>query len=233
MKKLELNHALYLRKIFKNYFILIGLIMSISFIGLTFQSCTEDNYYEIDKSIDRTTQINNFKNTMTTANNNLMKNFLTQKKRVNRQELAVEFTKAINQDALILIKSYGITEQEIISEFGSLDSEKIALTAEAIVKAEELIDNGQTLSIFKESDYQQASLSFFGLNSTYAQSDTVGGCIADAVGIGVAFEVLEHGITGLGRRGVLKLIGKIGGKALGPIGLALATYDFADCMGWI
>lgn len=135
MKKLELNHALYLRKILKSYFILIGLTMSISFIVLTFQSCAEDNYYEIDKSIDRTTQINNFKNTMITANNNLMKNSLTQKKRVNRQELAVEFTKAINQDALSLIKSYGITEQDIISEFGSLDSKKIALTAEAIVKA--------------------------------------------------------------------------------------------------
>lgn len=233
MKKFELNQMLYVRKIFKSYLMLIGLAMSISFIVFSFQSCAEDNYYEIDKSIDRTAQINNFKNTMITANNNLMKNSLTQKKRVNRQELAVEYTKAINQDALSLIKSYGVTEQEIISEFGSLDSEKIALTAEAIVKAEELIDNGQTLSIFKESDYQLASLSFFGLNSTYAQSDTVGGCIADAVGIGVAFEVLEHGIAGLGRRGVLKLIGKIGGKALGPIGLALATYDFADCMGWI
>lgn len=144
MKKFELNQMLYVRKIFKSYLMLIGLAMSISFIVFSFQSCAEDNYYEIDKSIDRTAQINNFKNTMITANNNLMKNSLTQKKRVNRQELAVEYTKAINQDALSLIKSYGVTEQEIISEFGSLDSEKIALTAEAIVKAEELIDNGQT-----------------------------------------------------------------------------------------
>ena len=30
-----------------------------------------------------------------------------------------------------------------------------------------------------------------------------------------------------------KLLKKIAGKTLGPIGVALAVYDFADCMGWL
>lgn len=221
-----------LKKFLTGYFMLIALGISFSFIVSIIQSCTkEDSYYEMDKSIDRTSEINNFKKTMMTANNNVKNNFSMQ--RASREEMAINYTEIIKPDALTLIKSYGITEQEIIAEFGSLDSEKVALTAEAIIKAEELIDNGQTLSIFTEDDYQLASLSFIGLNSTYAQSDTIGGCIADAIGITAAFELLQSGVAGLGRKGVLKLIRKIGGKSLGPVGLALATYDFADCMGWI
>ena len=206
-----------LKKFIKGYFMLIALGVSFSFIASIIQSCNKDNYYEMDNSIDRTTEINNFKKTMMTANNNVINNSLMQRG-ISREEKAILYTEIIKPDALTLIKSYGITEKEIIAEFGSLDSEKVALTAEAIVKAEELIDNGQTLSIF---------------NSTYAQSDTIGGCIADAIGITAAFELLQNGVAGLGRRGVLKLIRKIGGRALGPVGLALATYDFADCMGWI
>lgn len=221
-----------LKKFIKGYFMLIALGVSFSFIASIIQSCNKDNYYEMDNSIDRTTEINNFKKTMMTANNNVINNSLMQRG-ISREEKAILYTEIIKPDALTLIKSYGITEKEIIAEFGSLDSEKVALTAEAIVKAEELIDNGQTLSIFTKDDYQLASLSFIGLNSTYAQSDTIGGCIADAIGITAAFELLQNGVAGLGRRGVLKLIRKIGGRALGPVGLALATYDFADCMGWI
>ena len=55
------------------------------------------------------------------------------KSRTTKELLAIDFTNEIKPNALTLIKSYGITEDEIISEFGSLDSEKIALTAEAIM----------------------------------------------------------------------------------------------------
>ena len=105
--------------------------------------------------------------------------------------------------------------------------------------AEDLIDNGQTLTLFESEDYQLASLNFLGVNNVYAQStarmasDTIGGCIADAIGITAAFEVIEHGVMGLGKKGVLKLIRKVGGKYLGAVGAVLAAYDFADCMGWI
>ncbi|KAF2513793.1 hypothetical protein [Flavobacterium foetidum] len=133
----------------------------------------------------------------------------------------------------MLIKSYGVTEQGIISEFGSLYPGKIALTAQLIVVEEELIDQGKTLSIFAEEDYSLAALSLLGMNSVAAQSDTFGGCIADAIGITAAFEVIESGIAGLGRKGVLKLVRKIGGKYLGAVGMVLAAYDFANCMGWL
>ncbi len=44
--------------------------------------------------------------------------------------------------------------------------------------------------------------------------------------------MIEQGVVGLGEKGVLKIIKKIRGKYLGVIGVALAAYDFAHCMGW-
>lgn len=227
INELAKNFKLFL----KGYAYLFLLVLSLSIIGSIFNACTNESYYETDSTVDRTKELMSFKNSMINASNRLNKN--DAQNRLSKDEIAVNFTNLIQPDALTLIKSYGITEAEIINEFGSLDSRKIALTAEAILKAEELIDNGQTLSIFSDEDYQLACVTMMGLNSTYAQSDTIGGCLADAIGITAAFELLEQGVAGLGRKGALKLLRKVGGKALGPVGLALATYDFADCMGWI
>ena len=148
-------------------------------------------------------------------------------------DLPVVFVKEVRFPALALLKSYGITDQEIIAEFGSLDSAMVVLAAEAVVQAENLIDDGITLTFFEPEDYSLAALAVFGINKSYAQTDTFGGCLADAIGITAAFEILEKGVAGLGKKGVLKLIKKIGGKYLGYIGVALAAYDFADCMGWL
>lgn len=135
--------------------------------------------------------------------------------------------------ALNLIKAYGITESEIVGEFGSLDSGKIVLSAEAILQSEHIIDQGYKLTIFENDDFKYTSIATFFINSSYAQSDTFGGCLADAIGITAAFEVIEHGIAGLGKKGVLKLIRQVGGKYLGFVGMGLAIYDFAVCMEWL
>jgi hypothetical protein len=44
---------------------------------------------------------------------------------------------------------------------------------------------------------------------------------------------MNYGIQKLGKKGAYKLLKKIAGRTLGPIGVALAVYDFADCMGWL
>lgn len=222
-----------IKKFIKGYLVLVTIILLLTSTVFIFQSCTNDNYYEVDSSKDRTAEVNSFKNAMKLAGTEIKKNSLTSRQVSSRDELALEFVQKIEHEALILIRSYGITDQQIIDEFGSLNPEKIALTAQLIVAEEELIDQGKTLSIFVQEDYQLASLSFLGVNSTFAQSDTVGGCFADAVGITAAFQLIEGGIAGLGQKGVLKLIKKIGGKYLGAVGAILAAYDFADCMGWL
>lgn len=150
-----------------------------------------------------------------------------------RATLAAEFVQEIAPYAISLIRTYGITDQEIIAEFGSFDSINIVLSALVVLMVEDLINSGQTIDIFEEDDYSYAILGLMGINSSFAQSDTFGGCLADAIGIVGAFEILENGVAGLGKKGVLKVIKKIAGKFLGPFGAAMAAYDFADCMGWI
>jgi len=151
-----------------------------------------------------------------------------------KEALALEYVAELESSALNLIKSYGVTEAEIISEFGSLDPGKITLAAQSILATEDMIDNQQTLSIFDEEDYSLVALQMLGVNSANAQAqDTFGGCVADALGVYAVAEITEKGIKGLGKKGVLKIIRKVAGKALGPIGVALAVYDFADCMDWL
>jgi hypothetical protein len=221
-----------LKKFIKGYGYLVLIAFSLSLISFVLNSCTSENYYEEDSNISRNVELSNFKKSMRLASNK-QKNNNEAIYRTSQELLAIDFTNEIKPDALTLIKSYGITEAEIISEFGSLDSEKIALTAQAILNTEELLANGKTLSIFTDEDYQFASLSIFGVNQSLAQSDTVGGCIADAIGISAAFQVMNYGIQKLGKKGAYKLLKKIAGRTLGPIGVALAVYDFADCMGWL
>ena len=141
------------------------------------------------------------------------------------------FVNSVHYPAIELVRSYGITDQEIIDELGSLDSAKIVLTAESILVSESMIDNGQTLTFFEPEDLSYAALGLIGIQPAFAE--TIGGCLADAVGIVAAAEAIEHGIAGIGRKGVLKLLRKVAGKYLGPIGVALAAYDFAECMDWI
>lgn len=209
-------------------------ILIFSVIGLatifTIQSCKKESNYNT-KIQTNAFEINQFRNALTLAGKNL--NTFSPNQRGANPPKEIKFVNELEYPALALIKSYGVTEEEIIAELGSMDSAQIVLTAEAILHEEDLIRTGKTLSFFEQEDYHLTAMSLFGINSANAQTDTFGGCLADAIGITAAFEVIEQGVMGLGKKGVLKLLRKVGGKYLGFIGVALAAYDFADCMGWI
>jgi hypothetical protein len=55
----------------------------------------------------------------------------------------------------------------------------------------------------------------------------------DALGVNAAVVLVNTGIQGLGKGAIIKIFKKIAGRTLGPIGIALAVYDFIDCMGWL
>lgn len=158
------------------------------------------------------------------------------------EEDALTFVNEIESSALSLIKSYGVTEQQLVNELSSLHPGKIALVAELILKTENLIDNGQTLPIFIYEDYSLVVLNLFGIHQASAQKnnvialaaeDTFGGCLMDAVRIAGLAELDKKGIKGLGKKGIMKLVRKVAGKALEPIGVTLAAYDFANCINCI
>ena len=213
-------------------------IILIFCIGITALSCTinESNNKEEDKDInnfDNSLALNEFKFFLDNARKNIKSS--NQNLKIDDSELppnegvaeevAEEFVNDLYIPSLDLIHSYGITDQEIIDEFGSLDPHLISMTSLAIIEAEDLVEKGYRVPDFSDEDY--ISLKVDG------SKDTIGGCIADALSITAAFEVLEHGVMGIGKKGVLKLVKKVAGKYLGLIGIGFAVYDFADCMGWI
>lgn len=208
-----------------------------SLLVFTFNSCTSEDYYEKESSRDKTIRLNNFKKTMQFAKKDFQTSRSTSRSvgvEPSEEELAEEYVQQISGDALLLIKAYGVTEQDLISQFGNLDPAKISMTAQIILLEEELIAQGKTLSIFAQEDFQLSSLSIFGVNSTYAgDGPTVGACVLEAIGVRVVVQALVGDLAALGTAGVLKIVGSVATKYAGVIGGAVMVYQFSDCMGWL
>jgi hypothetical protein len=227
-------------KHFRGSFHVLTIVILSSLLIIFIQGCKKENNYVEKRNLQVELKLVEFKNALLEAKIDIEK---MKKEELNTNKLSTGsssistfnysnyFVQSVHYPAIELIRSYGITDEEIIAEFGSLDSSKIVLTAESILVSENLLDKGQTLSFFEPADLSYAALGLLGINSAHAE--TIGGCIADAIGITAAFEVVRSGVAGLGKRGVLKLLKKVAGKYLGPIGVALAAYDFAECMDWI
>ena len=99
---------------------------------------------------------------------------------------------------------------------------------------------------FCPSDINYASL--FGINALHAQGgpfiygepgeDTVGGYLADAVGISTVFQLLGNqggsaAAKKLSKKAAKKVAKRIISRSLRAVGAALAVYDFTSCMGCI
>ncbi|WP_374172259.1 hypothetical protein [Flavobacterium tructae] len=226
-----------IKKLVKKCSLWAVIILVGSVSAILFQSCSGENYYENESSIDRTKELNNFKKAMEIAGKDFITN--TSKNRsINYQsstELSAEqYVQQISSDALVLIKSYGITEQDLINQFGNLDPQKIAITAQIIVVEEQLLSQGKTLSIFTQGDYQLGTSSFPDENTVIdSNGNTVGGCLLEAIGVKAVVQVLIGDFAALGTAGVLKIVGNVATKYAGVIGGAIMVYQFADCMGWI
>jgi len=118
-----------------------------------------------------------------------------------------------------LLLAFEIEEKDLEEVFGSKDDPRLVIVGLALLSA-------------GSEENSQAAINFSSLfgQSTYAQSG-IGGCVLEALGVNAAVDALKGGIKKLGKKGAFKLLKKVAGKALGPIGVALAIIDFADCMG--
>jgi hypothetical protein len=210
----------------------VVLILSFSFI----QSCSITEEVEFESSIDERKRLelfDTFKRGINEANNKInAANKASNSARLNKEVLAMELEGEIRPLATDILYHYGFSAQEIVEEFGSLYSPDISLAAQTIVLLEEELAQNRLIYFLDESDIYYSSL--LGINSAFAQSDTFGGCLADAVGITAVFAVLEGGANKrMKKEAIKKAIRKVVGRSLGVIGGALAVYDFSVCMGWL
>lgn len=120
---------------------------------------------------------------------------------------AQEFLEPFVNETRNLLLQEGITQTEIIDEFGSLDAPELALVGISIIEME-------------ENNYQMQ----------VQGGPSVLDCVARAF---VGFELHEGFWSQFSnRRLLLRAIGKVATRYLGAVGAALIVYDFGDCMGW-
>jgi len=104
-----------------------------------------------------------------------------------------------------MLNQYGISDQEIIEDYGSLDSP-------------ELIYVGMYLANDDSLNFQQQSNS----------SSQVVDCLLRATGTQAFHDAFWGSFTN--RRMLLRAVGRFATRTLGWIGAALIVADFADCM---
>jgi hypothetical protein len=147
---------------------------------------------------------------------------------------AKEYMLPIVQSAVDLLRFYGLSDAEIISEFGSLESPEISRAALAITRFEDLVNDGYIIEGYDDTDFIIAGLFF---QSAYAGGSQWYDCAIRAAGVEVLVQMGQGGISNivkrLGKKGVIKLIDKIASRTLGYVGAAIAVYEFSDCMGWL
>jgi hypothetical protein len=122
------------------------------------------------------------------------------------EETKMNTLKPLIDATIIALNNDGITNEEIIESFGSLNDPAIALVGIGIA-ASNAMDNVES------GDPDPINY----LGRAYLGMD------------------LQKGFWSQfsNRRVMLKAIGKAASRTLGWVGTALLVYDFADCMGWL
>ncbi|MBL87605.1 MAG: hypothetical protein CMO82_13215 [Winogradskyella sp.] len=132
-----------------------------------------------------------------------------------------------------LIKSYGITESEIISVFGSLDHPSIIVAGMGILRIESAANDGIELvdsngiSLLTGEIYDPSKM----LNIATQKSE-VFDCAMQALGITALGELISNGVNGMSKGAARKFMKRVFVRYMGWIGAGIAVYEFGDCMNW-
>jgi hypothetical protein len=188
---------------------LIFASLLITLVSFSFYSCSSENDENvIEKKIDAKKLASILKLQLNKAKENQNLNNSFQMRGTGLTETdAQEFLEPFVSETRNLLLQEGITQAEIIHEFGSLDAPEIALVGISIIEME-------------EDNYQMQ----------VQGGPSVLDCVARAF---VGFELHEGFWNQFSnRRLLIRAIGKVATRYLGAVGAALIVYDFGDCMGW-
>lgn len=188
---------------------LIFSILLLFLVSFSFYSCSSENDESvIEKKIDAKKLASTLKLQLRKVKENQNLNNSLQMRGTSLSEAdAQEFLEPFVNETRNLLLQEGITQTEIIDEFGSLDAPELALVGISIIEME-------------ENNYQMQ----------VQGGPSVLDCVARAF---VGFELHEGFWSQFSnRRLLLRAIGKVATRYLGAVGAALIVYDFGDCMGW-
>lgn len=194
------------------------------------QSCQTESI-EDTQSIEQELALSKFESLVRTSTPKIQsmverqQSFSTSKSTFSRevqQQNEAEMIESLNplvEGTKELLLAFEIEAKDLEEVFGNENDPRLVIAGLALLSMGNE-DNNQTAINFSNIFVQ----------STYAQSG-IGNCVLEALGVNAAVDAFKGGIKKLGKKGAFKLLKKVAGRALGPIGVALAIIDFADCMG--
>jgi hypothetical protein len=123
--------------------------------------------------------------------------------------------------SLSVISAYGITEQDMVEEWGYNYDQELVVELALSIAAYEALDHEHGLAQVKQS--------LFVFNTAYAGDFY--NCVNTALGIEAPFELwrVRALSTYAGKKMLLKAIGKVATRCLGWVGAVWAVADFIDC----
>jgi len=217
------------------------------FFGIIFinQGCSNDNFYEEGVSANQF-ELEKFIGSVKKASEEIRSskividpksdgNDITYSQRIaDGEEPTEEEAQLILQPVMIdgvdLLKSYGVTETEIIAEFGSLNSPDIATAAMAVYRVNDMAQSSYFVEELEDNDYVLNDFSFIS-STAYAQTgNTYLDCALVAVGVDAVVDYFQGRIKSLGKKGVMKIIRKVASRTLGWVGAAITVYAYVGCL---
>lgn len=226
-----------LKKIAKGMFAIFTIKLLFFVLIFLNQSCHLEENIETSKE----QALNNFQNQLykskssikNFANNDYFKRGLKNEVKYSKN-LELKASKTLSpliDSSIELIKSYGISSEEISEHFTNLSDERLALIGLILYSSEKEFQNS-----ISSMNNMQTNLF---IQSSYANSKKMYKmpkwleCATEALGVDLLFSA---GIEGASkhnkwsRKALIKLIGKVGSRMFGPIGTAIAVGTFINCM---
>ncbi len=129
--------------------------------------------------------------------------------------------KPVYNQSRTVIAAYGITEQDLIDEWGANYDPELVVELALSIAAYEALDHEYGLASIRQA--------LFLITPSYA--NRLYDCVKTALGIEALFELWRERAlsTYAGKKMLIKAIGKVATRSLGWVGAAWAVADFVDC----
>lgn len=205
-------------------------------MALLSQGCVDEGQIPEYRKANREMILGDFERALDKAANNLgevMKSggagvqsdkMTTPESKIRRQQIQSILEPVIHQSAELL-KTYGISEAFLEKELGDPDDPRLVLIGVWIARAERT-----GLKAQHTYQAQLADFAFFfqEITQTEDKPDWME-CMLVAVGVDAIIEFAKGNVTEAIAK---KAIRKIASRTLGWVGVALALYEYGNCMEW-
>ena len=222
----------------RKWYMLKRKLMHIALVGLAIvgQACVEESESREYRNVNREVARSDFENALKESARSL-EELVTSRPQLFYPEKEVTIVGKYRDQQLKkvldpvitsstkLLETYGISESFLEQEMGNPNDPRLALIGVWIAELER-----HGLDTRHVNHAQLANLSFFFEENTWIEDDPDWmECMMIAVGVDAIIEFAKGNITEAIAK---KAIRKIASRTLGWVGVALALYEYGNCMEW-